>query len=182
WATYVNLIERCDPESIEAAFCKLERSASDWFDQQGVRERGRRISRSAAVHFVDQSGSIVVGWPGIGTLEESLNRAHMELFGFVPDRQPGELLALRVEATSGQRRAPVAVFESARTVTRKNRDVYVGRTAGTVACEVYDRGSLSRDTAFGGPAVVEQMDSTTYVPPGFRCTVDGSLNLVLTHD
>ena len=44
---------------------------------------------------------------------------------------------------------------------------------------MYDRAKLRHGATFEGPAVVEQWDSTTVVPPGARVTVDEYLNLVI---
>ena len=38
---------------------------------------------------------------------------------------------------------------------------------------------LSAGMAFAGPAIVEQMDTTTLVPPGVTATVDKIDNLIL---
>jgi len=59
------------------------------------------------------------------------------------------------------------------------RQVYFDDPAGFVACPVYDRGSLMPGDAFRGPAIVEQMDCTTVVPPDFGVRVDDAGNLLL---
>jgi N-methylhydantoinase A len=43
---------------------------------------------------------------------------------------------------------------------------------------VYQRPALRPGDALEGPAIVEQYDTTTYVPAGFRVTVDEWLNLI----
>jgi N-methylhydantoinase A/oxoprolinase/acetone carboxylase beta subunit len=45
--------------------------------------------------------------------------------------------------------------------------------------KMYDRDSLPPGTRFDGPALVFQLDSTTYVAPGWSAYVDGYRNLVL---
>jgi N-methylhydantoinase A len=44
---------------------------------------------------------------------------------------------------------------------------------------VYDRNGLSPGTDLAGPAIVEQLDSTTVVPPGWSLRVDTYGNLSL---
>ena len=57
------------------------------------------------------------------------------------------------------------------------RDIWIdGRT---VAATIYERDRLDIGAAVAGPAVVEQFDATTVVPPGWRGRVDGFRNLVL---
>lgn len=47
-------------------------------------------------------------------------------------------------------------------------------------CDVYSREDLATGDTFTGPAIVEQYDTTTFVPRGFEVTVDVYLNLVGT--
>ena len=48
---------------------------------------------------------------------------------------------------------------------------------GYVRSPVYDRSQLVPGMAFDGPAIVEQMDTTTVIPPSARCRIDDSGNL-----
>jgi len=43
---------------------------------------------------------------------------------------------------------------------------------------VYSRAALAQGDRIRGPAIVEQYDTTTYVPDGFEVHVDPWLNLV----
>jgi N-methylhydantoinase A/oxoprolinase/acetone carboxylase beta subunit len=59
------------------------------------------------------------------------------------------------------------------------RDIYFdGESA--VASTVYERDGLDVGVTIAGPAVVEQFDATTVVPPGWSGRVDGHRNLLLT--
>ncbi len=44
---------------------------------------------------------------------------------------------------------------------------------------IYDRDRLAVGATIAGPAMVEQFDATTAVPPGWRASVDGYSNLIL---
>jgi len=48
-----------------------------------------------------------------------------------------------------------------------------------VKSAVYDRELLAPGSTIAGPAIIGEYSSTTVVPPGFRCTVDGYSNLLL---
>jgi hypothetical protein len=47
---------------------------------------------------------------------------------------------------------------------------------------IVDRDKLVVGNAFAGPAIVEQFDATTVVPPGWTASVDRFLNLVLERE
>jgi N-methylhydantoinase A len=48
---------------------------------------------------------------------------------------------------------------------------------GAVDTPVYDRDTLAAGAVIEGPAIVEQLDSTTPIPPGVTAEVDAWLNL-----
>ena len=54
------------------------------------------------------------------------------------------------------------------------------RDAGFVDADIYERAKLSRGASFDGPAIVEQPDTTTVMPPDTSCTVDDYGNLVIS--
>ena len=54
-----------------------------------------------------------------------------------------------------------------------------GVVKGAVDCPVYDRRSLRAGHVLDGPAIVEQLDSTTPIFPGDRAVVDSTGNLVI---
>jgi N-methylhydantoinase A len=57
------------------------------------------------------------------------------------------------------------------------RSVYIDQDF--VACPVYRRDHLPRNTTFDGPAIVEQDDTTSYIAPGILVQVDAHGNLIL---
>src|SRR5262249_13683506 len=71
------------------------------------------------------------------------------------------------------REAPVTAAEKRKGV----RQAWFG--AGFVEAAVYDRYALVPGDRIAGPAIVEEREATTVVPPGDALTVDASLNLRL---
>jgi N-methylhydantoinase A len=50
-------------------------------------------------------------------------------------------------------------------------------TGGFVPTAIYDRARLPEGARLTGPAIVEQTDTTTVIPPGYAATVDAASNL-----
>ena len=48
-----------------------------------------------------------------------------------------------------------------------------------IEATIYDRERLACRREFAGPAIVEQFDATTVVPPGWHASVDRYGNLIL---
>ena len=59
------------------------------------------------------------------------------------------------------------------------RSLWLPETGGTATVPVYDRERLLPGNRLTGPAIVEQMDSTTVVLPGMTARVDAYDNLIL---
>ena len=62
---------------------------------------------------------------------------------------------------------------------RAVRQVYFAEAGGFVDCPSYDRYRLPAGGVVEGPAIVEEMDSTTVIHPGFRGEVDRFGNLLV---
>jgi N-methylhydantoinase A len=105
------------------------------------------------------------------------------MYGFVADGDPVQLVTFRVEASGVVRKATFVPEPdcgpdaSAAVIAR--RDVFVPEAGGFVSCAVYDRDKLHAGNRIAGPAVIEQMDATTWLLPGMQARVEPYLNLVL---
>jgi N-methylhydantoinase A len=70
--------------------------------------------------------------------------------------------------------APERAAVSARTsadASAEYRPVWFAKT-GFIDTPVYDRAALPSGASFAGPAVIEQMDATTVVPPDATAAID----------
>ena len=61
-----------------------------------------------------------------------------------------------------------------------DRPVYFPETGGYVRCEIYDRARLPVGARIEGPAVVEEAESTTVIPPNTSAEVDPWANLLVS--
>jgi N-methylhydantoinase A len=59
------------------------------------------------------------------------------------------------------------------------RKVYFEEAGGYVECDTYERFRLLAGNVISGPAVVEQMDTTTVIPPRETATVHRSGALIV---
>ncbi len=104
---------------------------------------------------------------------------HRRRFGYaMPDRRV-EVVTARLTARASRPAPPPERAPAARPARRRDRSVWFAPT-GFVDTVVHARDGLATGDVIGGPAIIEQMDTTTVVPPGWRATVDTTWNLVLT--
>jgi len=62
------------------------------------------------------------------------------------------------------------------------RETWFAEAGDALRTPVYSRDRLVPGNVLQGPAIVEQMDTTTVVLPGMHCCVDAWGNLVLQDD
>ncbi|MFT3687899.1 MAG: hypothetical protein QM789_02555 [Paenirhodobacter sp.] len=79
------------------------------------------------------------------------------------------------------RAEPIEGPEASAAVTG-HRPVWMPEAGDHVETALYQRDLLRPGNIVPGPAIIDQMDSTTVVPPGMRATVDAYRNLILEAD
>ena len=104
-------------------------------------------------------------------------------FGFVAEGETVQIVTLRVEAAGIVAKAQFNRLPDAGTDASAAkigaREVWMPEANGFVECPVYTREGLKPGNRIDGPAIVEQMDTTTVILPDMQATVDGYLNLIL---
>ncbi|MGI9386768.1 MAG: hydantoinase/oxoprolinase family protein, partial [Methyloligellaceae bacterium] len=119
------------------------------------------------------------------SVAEAFHREHERQYLRRFEDSPVQLVNLRTtgvgrvaKAGDADRTGPPGDVETARLATREcvfpEGDRWQRMQAG-----VYDRERLVPAAAIAGPAIIEQEDTTTVIPPGFRCTVDSGGNLII---
>ncbi|MBN9455478.1 MAG: hydantoinase/oxoprolinase family protein [Bosea sp.] len=171
-------------------FVALQEQADHWFAEEGVASADRRLKRTADLRYHGQNYELAIDVPDgpitpatIAALAEGFAAAHKRLYGFVAEGEAVQLVTYRVEAVglvpkAAFRPEPDAGPDASHAVIG-SREVWFPEAGGFVACPIYDRDKLKSGNRFTGPAIVEQMDSTTVLLPGMTATVEPYLNLIL---
>ena len=164
--------------------------AAEWFAAEGIPAPDRRTARTVDMRYAGQNYELPIVLPDgeIGpdtllALADCFADAHRRMYGFIAEEDPVQLVTFRVEASGV---VPKATFEAqpdagpdASVAIVSSREVWMSETGGFAACSVYDRNRLRAGNRFAGPAIVEQMDATTVVPPGWVARVEPFLNVIL---
>ena len=62
---------------------------------------------------------------------------------------------------------------------RTTRKAYFPEAGGLIDTPIYDRDALGAGAVLQGPAIVQQLDTTTVVYPGSSATIDAHGNLII---
>jgi N-methylhydantoinase A/oxoprolinase/acetone carboxylase beta subunit len=167
------------PERLARLFQPLLEAGRRDMRAEGFSVSRTRLLRSLDVRYVGQSYEITV--PFGPRLREAFDEAHLKLNGYADRARPVEVVNLRVKA-AGLTEKP-ALRRRKRTKARAEDAVQERRTMifEGEACRapIYKRELLGPGSAFQGPALVCDFESTAVLPPDFSCRVDGYLNLIL---
>src|SRR4029453_17504640 len=175
---------------VAAGFAALAERAGLWFEHEGIASADRRITRTVDMRYHGQNYELSVAVPD-GAISKATLQAlamgfadvHRQRYGFAADGDPVQIVTLRVEATGTVRKAELLAHPEtgpdASGAIVQRRAVWLAEAGDSVDCPIYARDALSPGNRIAGPAIVEQMDATTLVPPGWSARVDSYLNLIL---
>jgi N-methylhydantoinase A len=143
------------------------------------------------MRYVGQSFELTIPVPPgpiddstITTMIVHFHTEHRRAFGHSTPGEPTEIVNLRVTALGLITKPALREIEPDRpdlaaTAVQECRQVYFAETGGFVECPIVVRYKLGAGAVVDGPAIVEEMDSTTVLHPGYRATVDRYGNLLI---
>lgn len=180
-------IERLTEADMDANFAPLEEQARVAADEAGIASGEREFQRELELRYAGQSYELGVEVdPGDDpeSLREKFTAAHRAAYGHASD-EPLETMTYRVRMVaetpklSGEllRSELAGIPDWGPTDTRE-----VFFDGAFVETPIYDRRDLPAGATFDGPAIVEQLDTTTVIEPAMTATVDEYGNLLLEVD
>ena len=190
--TFLQQAPGYDLDGIELVYSELEAEGRAWLNEEGVPRRVHAMSRSADLRYAHQGSEVTVPLSGKQATGESMDALiqefhaqHQQLYGFSLD-QPVEIVTLRVTVSGdvGSVALPRwdGVSYSAEKAILDRRQVYFDQGNGFVPCNIYSRDQLSLGASISGPAILEGMDSTVVINPGWTSLVDDCGNCIIHPD
>ncbi|MEO3386860.1 hydantoinase B/oxoprolinase family protein [Mesorhizobium sp. CAU 1741] len=174
-----------DAAALNTAFDALAEEGRAKLVAAGADVEQVTIERTADMRLVGQLHEINVPIPA-GTLDasayEAIRKAFEDVYTarytLVPGEAELEILSFRVRASGPKPQLSIRqadVPETAQGALKGHRKAYFGD--GFVDAAIYDRYRLTPGIEVAGPAIIEERESTTIVPPGDTLTVDEAGNL-----
>jgi len=186
--TFVTPCSSPDIEGLASIYQILEAQAAEWLVREGVEPSDAILVYSADMRYVGQDyelpvqGGSAIDLPAITELVGRFHREHKRIHGYANTHAEVEIVAARVVAHAGGAQPSITPEE---TNTQRgdphigDRLIYFTDTKEPLDTPVYDRALLDAGQSLAGPAVIEQMDSTTLVLPGQEADVDTYGNIVI---
>ena len=168
----------------------LNSEATRWFTAEKIPEGQRALRITLDMRYAGQNYELGINLAdhkldqaGINAAIGSFESEHHALYGFTV---PGE----RIQAVTFRAEASGKVVKAATPLNHDEGDdpwraligerhVYFGAEDGFTPTPIYAREKLRTGNIVAGPAVIEQMDTTTVVLPGQTARTDGYANLII---
>lgn len=186
--TWVRTLEEIEPAALEAIYAEMAEQA-----QRVVRDAAVSgaitLVRTVEARYVGQGYELTVALPpgpldarALTRLRAAFDEAYAARYGYAQPGESVEAVTWKLSAVAG---TPPLALAKARSEPgsppqKHVRRAYFPEAGGFVDCPVFDRYRLWAGLTLTGPAIVEERESTTVLPPGVTATVDGYGNLMAT--
>jgi N-methylhydantoinase A len=170
--------------TIDEAFDELATQVRAALEDDGVPPQDHRFEHSLDIRYLGQDHALPVAAGAGEALPEVIARFHEQharTFGHAAPEVTTEVVSARI-AGVGLRTMP----ELAPALATDPGSAYATRPVtfdsahGAVEAAIYRRAELAAGQEFAGPAIVEQLDTTTVIPPDCRVTVHPSGSLIVS--
>ena len=181
--TYLALAAEADPADIEARFAEMEAEAKSRLVKEGVADADMVLQRSIDMMYLGQWRSLQVPvaspFTSVPDAVNAFHADHDREYAFRRDDTPVELFRLNLAAIGTVPKAELMrhATNGAGAEAEGSRMVDFDEVEGAVKTPIYSHDGLPAGVTIEGPAIVEQLDSTTVIPPGVRAEVDEWLNI-----
>jgi N-methylhydantoinase A len=167
--------------------------AQAWFTQEQAPVDSRQLELTVDARYVGQNFELDVPLamgstltandiPAVDTIHERFCAAHETAYGYASTEDPVEIVNVRLTARARLYQEPGLDAAAAATelpAARDHRPIYFEAQDAVVAA-VYAREDLRPGHRISGPAVIEQLDTTTPIYPGDTAEVTPHGHLIVT--
>ena len=168
-------------------FAELESHATRDLRDEAFAQTQIGIERALDLRYAGQGYEITVpcDYPlnanSIAQLRARFDETHKRMFGHTAPDEPVEIVSYRLRGIG--RVPPVKIRKYERQgwpIKDALRQIRKARFHGlTLDCPVYQREKLDVGASLMGPAIIDQLDATTVIPPGHTARVDEFKNILI---
>ena len=189
--TLIQRVDQVDTGMVANIYRDLEADGRASLEREGMNPSDISFLHQVDMRYVGQSYELTIPLPGrklgaaeIEDVHSRFHREHHRAYGYSASAEPVEFVNLRLSAI-GKIKKPhlrqIAAADGPLSAAQKVvRSVYFAECKGYVECPIYDRYRLSAGALLEGPTIVEELDATTVIHPGYQALVDEFGNLILT--
>ena len=172
-----------------AALRQIVDEGDRWLASENVDPQLRSFELAIDAHYAGQSHEIRVPLDsieeaGLEDFQTQFSRVHKATYGYENPGQPVFIVSCRLRAVGRIPKAIEASYQGGGSIDGAKideRQVYYGPEAGWLATPIYRRALLPVGVDLRGPAIVEEMSSTTVILAGQSAVVDAFGNIIIAN-
>jgi N-methylhydantoinase A len=183
-------LDELDLNEMNVLFAQLIEQAKADLHAEGFGEHEIKIDAFLDLRYAGQGYELTVPCPmpplkksDLELMRRRFDAQHEQASGHKAETEPVELVSLRLISYG---LVPQAKLSPAKATGRRveqaqigERNIYFGKEHGILDCRIYARDLLEPGHKIIGPAVVEQLDTTTVIQPEQEASVDEYRNLIV---
>lgn len=160
-------------------------------DKEHVAEDRRKYAYSVDCRYLHQNYEIPIqvtvpfDEAAMEDMIEQFNLEHEHAYGYCDRNMTIQMVNFRISAIGVMEKPDLVAVELEPDAQLPEpievRKVLFDREEQYIDTKVYQRGELKAGTTVEGPAILEQMDSTTVIPPNWNAYTDAHYNLIATY-
>jgi N-methylhydantoinase A len=188
--TLIITSDRVDGNQLDSIYHDLEDQGKTQLAREGFSGDRVILSRLADMRYSGQSYELSlpvtdgkITGAVLNSLFKQFHRAHNQSYGYRREAALIEFVNLRLVA---QGKLPGSRLEEAESVNQEPALPMCTRTVWfqgqSIKSPIYERSGLAYGQIVGGPAIVEQLDSTIVIPPKFKGVVSEMGNLIIEQE
>jgi N-methylhydantoinase A len=185
--TWVRRLDALEPARLDAMYEEMAGQALEVV-RDAAAGGAVSVARAVDARYVGQGYELTVPVPtgrldaaALAGVRASFDDIYAARYGYAQPTEPVEAVTWKLSAIGGAPRVtlPKAPTSPGAGVTRGRRRAYFPEAGGWVDCPLYDRYQLAAGMHVAGPAIVEERESTSVLPPGALATVDDYASLIV---
>ncbi|MGA8612865.1 MAG: hydantoinase/oxoprolinase family protein [Xanthobacteraceae bacterium] len=187
-------LDRLDPDHAENIFRDLEAKAASELAEEGLDPSAAAFERDLDMRYAGQGYELRVSLSGLwrsaldaaalAAARTRFDDVHARIHGHAAKEKGVEVVSYRLRVRvnvpkfAPQPQPAIPAASPSPEAIKGTRWVFFAAQQPTETT-IYDRQRLGVGANFAGPAIVEQFDATSVVPPGWHASVDRFGNLIL---
>ena len=185
--TFVRRLDALDPAALTAMYDEMAAQATAVVRDASV-AGGVTLARSVDARYLGQGYELTVPVPpgpldaaALARVRAAFDDVYAARYGYASPAEPVEVVTWKLAVIGSAPRVALAKATGGGEGGRRGRRrAYFPEAGGYIDCPVYDRYALAAGQEVIGPAIVEERESTTVLPPDAVATVDEYATLLVT--
>ncbi|MEA2071071.1 MAG: hydantoinase/oxoprolinase family protein [Asgard group archaeon] len=178
-------IDDIDVQVLETAFQELEASGQSILEKEGFSDEKIRYQRFADIRYIGQGFELLISLDAVDLQKNSskekvrtlFDQKHKNIYGYILPEEKLEIVNIRVNSIGLIKNPSLTKIPAGKTTPQENsivdsREVFFDELDDFSSTPIYDRAKLCANNQLKGPAIIEQYDTTTVLPPNWKADID----------